>query len=146
MVKPEWGTKRVCPGCGVRFYDLRRRPIVCPGCESSYGEEAFVRNRRSRSSEAVSAPARPKPEVKAPVAKAAVEPEADASAEPEADASVEPEANAAVDPEADAAADPLLEVESDDDDDGVMEDVSDLGEDDDDVAEVVEKPAAAGDD
>ena len=22
MVKPEWGTKRSCPKCGERFYDL----------------------------------------------------------------------------------------------------------------------------
>ena len=22
MVKPEWGTKRTCPKCSTRFYDL----------------------------------------------------------------------------------------------------------------------------
>ncbi|OYY67684.1 FYDLN acid domain-containing protein, partial [Sphingomonas sp. 28-63-12] len=22
MVKPEWGTKRTCPKCATRFYDL----------------------------------------------------------------------------------------------------------------------------
>ncbi|MBA4050305.1 MAG: TIGR02300 family protein, partial [Erythrobacter sp.] len=22
MAKPEWGTKRTCPKCGTRFYDL----------------------------------------------------------------------------------------------------------------------------
>ncbi|WP_295446445.1 FYDLN acid domain-containing protein, partial [Sphingorhabdus sp. EL138] len=22
MIKAEWGTKRTCPKCGVRFYDL----------------------------------------------------------------------------------------------------------------------------
>ena len=26
------GTKRVCEGCQVRFYDLLRDPIVCPAC------------------------------------------------------------------------------------------------------------------
>ncbi len=26
------GTKRVCQACEVRFYDLLRDPIVCPGC------------------------------------------------------------------------------------------------------------------
>ena len=24
MVKPEWGTKRACPKCGTRFYDLTK--------------------------------------------------------------------------------------------------------------------------
>ena len=27
MVKPELGTKRVCPSCGIRFYDLLKNPI-----------------------------------------------------------------------------------------------------------------------
>jgi uncharacterized protein (TIGR02300 family) len=32
------GTKRTCqnPECGSRFYDLSRRPIVCPICEQPY--------------------------------------------------------------------------------------------------------------
>lgn len=28
--KEEWGTKRVCPTTGKRFYDLNRDPIVSP--------------------------------------------------------------------------------------------------------------------
>ena len=36
MSKPARGTKRVCPSCGVRFYDLNRTPIVCPVCQSIY--------------------------------------------------------------------------------------------------------------
>ena len=36
MSKPVRGTKRVCPGCGARFYDLNRTPIVCPVCQSIY--------------------------------------------------------------------------------------------------------------
>ena len=36
MSKPLRGTKRVCPGCGARFYDLNRTPIVCPVCQSIY--------------------------------------------------------------------------------------------------------------
>src|SRR4029078_10568803 len=36
MSKPARGTKRVCPSCGERFYDLNRTPIVCPVCESTY--------------------------------------------------------------------------------------------------------------
>ena len=36
MSKPARGTKRVCPSCGERFYDLNRTPIVCPVCQSTY--------------------------------------------------------------------------------------------------------------
>lgn len=30
MPKEEWGTKRVCPTTGKRFYDLNNDPIVSP--------------------------------------------------------------------------------------------------------------------
>ncbi|MDJ1016081.1 MAG: TIGR02300 family protein [Paracoccaceae bacterium] len=30
MPKEEWGTKRVCPTTGRRFYDLNANPIVSP--------------------------------------------------------------------------------------------------------------------
>jgi uncharacterized protein (TIGR02300 family) len=30
--KPELGTKRICPSCGTKYYDLSRNPIVCPKC------------------------------------------------------------------------------------------------------------------
>ena len=30
MPKEEWGTKRVCPDTGKRFYDLGRDPVVSP--------------------------------------------------------------------------------------------------------------------
>ncbi len=30
MPKDEWGTKRICPTTGKRFYDLNRTPIVSP--------------------------------------------------------------------------------------------------------------------
>jgi uncharacterized protein (TIGR02300 family) len=30
MPNPEWGTKRICPTTGKRFYDLNRSPIVSP--------------------------------------------------------------------------------------------------------------------
>lgn len=30
MPKPEWGTKRICPTTGKRFYDLNRTPVVSP--------------------------------------------------------------------------------------------------------------------
>ncbi|SMH40538.1 TIGR02300 family protein [Maritimibacter sp. HL-12] len=30
MPKEEWGTKRVCPETGKRFYDLNANPIISP--------------------------------------------------------------------------------------------------------------------
>jgi len=30
MPKQEWGTKRICPTTGKRFYDLNKTPIVSP--------------------------------------------------------------------------------------------------------------------
>jgi uncharacterized protein (TIGR02300 family) len=36
MSKPAKGTKRVCPSCGARFYDLSRTPIICPACQTVY--------------------------------------------------------------------------------------------------------------
>ena len=30
MPKEEWGTKRVCPTTGKRFYDLNKDPIISP--------------------------------------------------------------------------------------------------------------------
>ena len=36
MPKEEWGVKRVCPKCAVRFYDLQRDPMTCPACGTSF--------------------------------------------------------------------------------------------------------------
>ena len=30
MPKEEWGTKRICPTTGKRFYDLNKDPIISP--------------------------------------------------------------------------------------------------------------------
>lgn len=36
MVKAELGTKRICPSCGSKFYDLLKSPIICPKCGTSF--------------------------------------------------------------------------------------------------------------
>lgn len=36
MVNAELGTKRTCPSCAARFYDLLKNPIVCPKCGTSF--------------------------------------------------------------------------------------------------------------
>ncbi len=34
MTKAELGTKRICTNCNLKFYDLRKTPIVCPICKT----------------------------------------------------------------------------------------------------------------
>jgi len=48
LSKPEWGTKRVCPSCGAKYYDMRRSPIVCPSCGAGFDPDAVLRSRRSK--------------------------------------------------------------------------------------------------
>ena len=36
VAKPDLGTKRLCAGCGAKFYDLNKTPIVCPKCETVF--------------------------------------------------------------------------------------------------------------
>src|SRR6202035_2978555 len=48
LAKPEWGTKRICPSCGPRYYDLLREQVICPKCSTPYDPEAFLKARRSR--------------------------------------------------------------------------------------------------
>ena len=48
MGKPEWGVKRQCASCGVRFYDLLRDPITCPECGAVFEVAALVRGKRTR--------------------------------------------------------------------------------------------------
>ncbi|MGI9374428.1 MAG: TIGR02300 family protein [Hyphomicrobiales bacterium] len=42
MVKPELGTKRVCPSCSEKFYDLLKEPIECPLCEYTFVAEPLL--------------------------------------------------------------------------------------------------------
>jgi uncharacterized protein (TIGR02300 family) len=48
MSKPAKGTKRVCPSCGARFYDLNRTPISCPLCQAVYQVPVAVPRRNER--------------------------------------------------------------------------------------------------
>ena len=45
MPKEEWGTKRMCPHCGVRFYDLQNDPMTCPACGTEFTVESLVAGR-----------------------------------------------------------------------------------------------------
>ena len=48
MAKAELGLKRACLSCGMRFYDFKRTPIICPGCQTEFDPEAVIRSRRGR--------------------------------------------------------------------------------------------------
>src|SRR3546814_20794674 len=47
MVKAEWGTKRTCPKCGTRFYDLgKEEPVTCIECGVSWEPEPVLNSKR----------------------------------------------------------------------------------------------------
>lgn len=47
MVKPEWGTKRTCPKCAVRFYDLgKEEPCVCIACGNQWTPEPVLKSKQ----------------------------------------------------------------------------------------------------
>ncbi len=102
MPEPEWGAKHICPSCGVKFYDLHRKPITCPTCDTMVVIETAQRSRRS-----------PPPPARRPPPPAVV-----AAAEAE-------------------APDDTDEQTGDEEGSALIEDASDLGEDETDVAEVL---------
>ena len=118
MAKPEWGTKRICPSCGARYYDLLRDPIVCPKCSTPFDPEALLRARRAR-------PAAPVENELEPVSAEEVDPDLEAE-----------EVEAVEDEEEEEGAVPLEEAEEEEEE--LIEDASELGEDEDDMAEVID--------
>src|SRR6476620_2573358 len=89
MVKPEWGTKRTCPKCSTRFYDLGKDdPVHCIECGTDFVPEPVLKSKQPLAFEAA-----------APVAK-----------EPVADPELEAE---------DLAVDEEVDLETGDDDLGV---------------------------
>ncbi|WP_417768022.1 TIGR02300 family protein [Stappia sp.] len=122
VAKPELGTKRLCGGCGAKYYDLNRDPITCPKCGT-----VFVLSQAMR--------------VKAAAKAAAVEEDEDDDVEAEDDgaelvsleeADAETEGDAAVSVDAD-------DDEEDIDDDDSVDDVfiDDEDEEDDEVPGIV---------
>ena len=46
MAKEKWGTKRTCPKCAARFYDLGKgEPIVCIECGNEWVPEPILKSR-----------------------------------------------------------------------------------------------------
>lgn len=46
MTNPAWGKKRVCPGCAVRYYDLKKATPVCPKCGTPIDVHVLDRGKR----------------------------------------------------------------------------------------------------
>jgi uncharacterized protein (TIGR02300 family) len=98
MVKPEWGTKRTCPKCSTRFYDLGKDdPVHCIECGTDFAPEPVLKSKQPLAFEA------------APVA--AKEP---AQADDELAAE-----DLAIDEDAEVSADEEVDLETGDDDLGV---------------------------
>jgi uncharacterized protein (TIGR02300 family) len=116
LAKPEWGTKRICPSCGARYYDLQRDPVTCPKCGTPFDPEAFLRARRARP--------------------AVVEKELEPVAADELDSDLETaEVEATEDDEEEVG----VEIEEgEEEEEELIEDASELGEDEDDMAEVID--------
>jgi uncharacterized protein (TIGR02300 family) len=114
VARATWGAKRTCPTCSARFYDLGRTPIVCPKCGGTFEPEAFTKSRRSRASAASAAAAKLAKGARAAVPKPGPK-----------EVEIEP------------VAAELGEGQEDEAEEDVIEDTSELGEDED-VVEVVE--------
>ncbi len=81
MVKPELGTKRSCPSCQTRFYDLGKAQIVCPNCGVSFVPEQLLPSKADHAvskPRVVSAPVEPIPEPEIEVDEIKVDDVADA--------------------------------------------------------------------
>jgi uncharacterized protein (TIGR02300 family) len=47
VVKPEWGTKRTCPKCGTRFYDLEKDdPVTCIECGTAWEPDPVLKSKQ----------------------------------------------------------------------------------------------------
>ena len=103
MAEHKWGKKRTCLGCGARFYDMMRSPIICPKCETEFVTVVTGRGSRSKAAAPVPAAEQAKPEIEK-------KENLDLSAEEE-----------------DIPDDSDLGILDDDDDDDLIEDTSDLG-------------------
>ena len=98
MVKPEWGTKRTCPKCSTRFYDLGKDdPVHCIECGTDFVPEPVLKSKQPLTFEAA-----------APVAKEPATPDPELEAE-----------ELAVDEDAEISADEEVDLETGDDDLGV---------------------------
>ena len=61
MAHATLGRKQRCASCGIKFYDLKKSPVVCPSCGTEFDPETLLKSRRGRvasKDEAAKAPAK----------------------------------------------------------------------------------------
>jgi uncharacterized protein (TIGR02300 family) len=103
MVKPEWGTKRTCPKCATRFYDLGKDdPVTCINCGTAWEPEPILKSKQPLPFEAVKQDAPEK---------------SDADLGADEDLDIEEEGEPSPDDEVDLGGDDDLGVETHDDED-----------------------------
>jgi len=103
VVKPEWGTKRACPKCGTRFYDLEKdNPVTCIECGAAWEPDPILKSKQPLPFDA------PKKESEAVVA------DADLS---EDDLDIDEEAEANPDDDVDLGGDDDIGLNTSDDED-----------------------------
>ena len=87
MVKPEWGTKRTCPKCSTRFYDLGTEdPIHCINCGTDFMPEPVLKSKQPLAFEAAAPVAKEPAEDEDPAAEElVVDEDAEVSADEEVD-------------------------------------------------------------
>lgn len=116
MPKDEWGVKRVCPHCAVRFYDLQRDPMTCPSCAEEFTLESLTAPKNKSAADRASA---------AKKATAAEDVVADADVEVVLEDDDDDDDDVVIDAE-------LLDDDDDDDDDVSLDDIADVAKSDDD--------------
>ncbi|MEC7207483.1 MAG: TIGR02300 family protein [Pseudomonadota bacterium] len=48
MAHATLGRKQRCASCGIKFYDLKKSPAVCPSCGAEFDPETLLKSRRGR--------------------------------------------------------------------------------------------------
>ena len=48
MVKLEWGKKRICSACGLKYYDFNKSPITCPTCSVVFDPDLYLKSRKGK--------------------------------------------------------------------------------------------------
>ena len=48
MAKPQWGKKRTCQACGIKYYDLNKTPMICPSCGAEFDPDMLLGTRKGR--------------------------------------------------------------------------------------------------
>ncbi len=123
MNNPKWGVKRQCQECDAHFYDLKRSKVVCPKCNTPFTVEAKPKVKRAIATPPKAAPPAPLKEIA----------EKSNETEKSAEDKVLKEFAADILPDNNLAA-----ADDDDKDENSFEDASELGKDEDDMAEVID--------